>query len=1276
MDPDILFGLEDHHHHHHHHHDDHPIADGMEEVFADDGDDYSMDDDGEGEMTSQPNSAGIATLIPSVPPLEDSTNGADWENLPHNVIGRVPPNWPINGIIAINIENRTLTMNATHWGDFNLTSDDRIEQKKIMFLMARAASSVLEIGSGTSLRASQARFDPMLSNGYFRCADSNNRAICIPRISVFLEALVNDSHQPVGWRFLFVEHDPASTMAESMYRIVSANRSDTSGNNTSGSNKRARAGPRTSVQTADCYRSICRKEHYFSACHAYFQTPSSSSSNNNNPFTQKALRTANPCFHDKNHPFNPRKIFGLEATMAVRTQRVCEDQKTLENYRQQGGEGLMFPKPHLVWNIPLFDCIPEQLHGLPIPRVRLSAPLSNSRPALPPVVVLDPTDDDYMDPGDDSSRHELEDRIERARSDEQIPREPTEEDLDAMGRHYWQGCQTSGDILDEPAGRPVSSFEKAIIDRSFLLLRRKKNEAEKAPIRSKYFKAKDMPVTNPARDRKLKEYRDEMRKWKETAICEWWEDMEYCDSEHAKISEVVKGGISFFRSVPLEQKYPERNMTADNLSTYGNMRLGIHEMMRRLYRFPNGRVSRRFYQLLLARTSGLTFSYGLHINIMLDGKSGLGKSYVLEALVEQCFPGSCDVATRVTKNAFNTGQDFCDRCLIIHEAPPDVIGIDEHGNVTIGDENIKSRLTSNVCKTYMCQIIKDPETGKVTRERILSFARCMGNMIVSTNARPPPSDHPLMQRFVRDIVMKTYKNTKFGVADIALAMNGEEDKHMNDLVTLENQILHIYEMFVEKSIEADVLDDINGNMAIIHFREILGRLSKKHEMPKVSVRLRDQMYKLARIAAIKHAIHLVYCTEVSRWRETSQGRLRPFDPLSLLDVERYLVITEEIAAEILTLFEDTFVPIRCQELILACKVLIPDPANPPFRRWKKANGDWVDDLNYVQFPSGSISQFCETISDRSGQKLSSDLVDRLLKQLRKEFMQIKDENVGPDFGKRKRICTILIEDDPDQGKRAKRISIAKQRLDRDFRDDALSECIQHSLCYNGCRPRRIITSLAYTREIRGTGYTKVYPNILGCIDICDPSQTPGKKGRILTFKNHMSYTFMDYATTYNRWRTGPKRTKLSMESPIIPILGDLEKITFQAHWQYIGAEYNPYYFPWEIRKLILKHRDENPNTYGGLIHLKDYPRDAVESQIYRDTSCKKLKETLKKLAEHGGGSMTEARRNHFQSCYEAFSGVCTGEGDTPIESFEVPLHGSMRRNSSVVMKHSRYCYKV
>ena len=1197
---------------------------------------------------------------------EMSVEDAQWENLRACQVHRIPANWPINNVICMNIEKQALETNATQWGAFNLIREDRADQKKLLFLMARAVSSVVEI------RNPSESLNPMTSNGYFRCADNQNRSICIPRVSVFLEALVDENGRSSGWRFFFVQHDPTFDIPKSMYRIVANNgRRSEDATNRSSSRKRGRNGARVSVQKANCYRSISQKDLYISACRRYLGT----TQENNNPFTSEALRTANPCFYMENHPFSPTKIFGLERTMTVRTQYVCDAQKNLVSYRPEDG-GLTFPKPPLVWNIPLFSCIPERLHKLPIPRVPSPAPVGVVAPTVPPVA----DDDDEMDPGDDSSRHAIQDRLELAESDELPTPEPTEEDLDRMGRHYWQGSQSSGAFLDVQTGKPVSSFEQGIIDRSFLLQLRKKNEPEKDRIRSKYYRAKDLPATDPQRSQLMAEYQKEMSAWKEASIKEWWDNMEYCDSDAGKISSVVKSGISFFRHIHPQYLYPERNMTARNLSTYGNMRLWTHESMKRVYRFPNGRVARRFYQLLLARTSALTFSYGLHINILADGKSGLGKSYVLESLVKECFPDSCDVATRVTKNAFNTGQDYNDRCLIIHEAPPHVIGIDERGNITIGDENIKDRLTSNVSKTYMCQLIKDPETGEVTRNRILSFARCMGNMIVSTNARPPPSDHPLMQRFLRDIVMKDYGDSKFEVADIALALEGEEDVEMNMLVTRENQVLHVYEMLVEKAIEAGVLDDINGNIAIIHFRQIFNRLHKEHGMPKVSVRLRDQMYKLARIAAIKHAIHITYCTEISAWRETGEGATRPFDPLSLLEVERYLVITEEIVGDILALFEDTFVPIRCQDFMLACKTLIGDPQNPPWRLVKSGD-DTEEDMNYVQFSYGSVSSFCEHISDRSGQKLSADHVDRILRQLRKDFLEIKDQNEGPNKGNRKRIAVALIEEEPEKGKRARRVSIAKQRLDHAFHDDALKESIQYALCYTGCKPRRIITSLCHKQVMNlgkpGKSITRRFSDILGCIDVVDPNETPGMTGRILTFKNHMSFTTMDYATSYNRVRTGPKRTKLSMESPSISIIGDLEKITFAAHWCYIGGKYNPYSFPWEIEKLIWLHRTQNRNVYGGLIHLEDYPGDAVDSELHR---ARKLTETMaliRQLEDDDFMDEESARKALLDSCYARFSGAYTGKKEVPISNYtnHFSMDFSGRRPEKVTLKTSKFVSK-
>ncbi len=44
-----------------------------------------------------------------------------------------------------------------------------------------------------------------------------------------------------------------------------------------------------------------------------------------------------------------------------------------------------------------------------------------------------------------------------------------------------------------------------------------------------------------------------------------------------------------------------------------------------------------------------------------------------------------------------------------------------------------------------------------------------------------------------------------------------------------------------------------------------------------------------------------------------------FEPVCLLDTERCLVVTEEIVTDVLSLFQNTFVPLRSQMLINACK---------------------------------------------------------------------------------------------------------------------------------------------------------------------------------------------------------------------------------------------------------------------------------------------------------------------------------------------------------------------
>lgn len=1280
------------------------ISDDTSLFFADDVDDDDDDYDDDVDMdtssslasdapshsSSSSSSSSIAALVAApMPALVMRRAGPGlaavgagvnerWEDVPLSHVERMPAVWPLDTAIVLNIERTALLPFSTMWGHFNLQSPDRVAQKCLLFLFAKAASSVLPStpalrrnnnnnnnanpdsgggdgsGGGEAVpRSSTDAPDLLRENGYFRYVCNDGIRRCLPKVSVILELLTDESGECRGWRFFFIGHDPTFNISNVAYKTII----DT-GLNHMHQRRRAREGCNASVNSAECYRTLRLPLHFIKIAQDYF----SSCPSDANPFFNDDRRSnwgANPCFADAHHPFNPQTIFSIENAMSVRVdEEVCVAQRTLSNYvYAQDPHGnvtdLRFPRASRVWKMTLADCIPAFLHSLAIPHI-LHVPLGMLPP--PPLMrhpaadqPLPQLEDVLPDVGDDDSHHAADD----------LSVMPVEQRLNIHALQAPPGGGGGGGGV-QAAGRVRyvghASEEGVVVDRSFLLVMRLRNCPENGGIRLLYQQAINMAIDDPNRPLVMTEYRRQNIAWKQRRVKDLWGDLRSCDCGAAKISPVVKQGISFFKALPEIDLYPERNQFCYKMSPYFNMRVHIHDVQMRVHRFKSGMHARRMWQLLIARTSALTYSFELHINWIFTGKKAVGKSYLFKCLRNHCFPGSTDMASRMTRLAFTTDEDWNDVCLIIDEAEGHLLGVDERGNPVSGDEIWKGRLTNNVVRTVRCAMVKiTDEAGEETTcaKRVTSTSRCMGNCLMTTNINLDP-ENPLISRFVYDIVTPDPAEGSHNVADIAYPLKGETDLVFNNTIFHEDQVLHVYEMLVEKAIEAGVLEDVNTDIAGIHFRRIFERLHNKHGMPKVDVRVYGQLLGICRIAAIKHAIYIVYCTELSKWRrDPTTGHFRRFDPLSLLDVERYLVVTEEIVADILTLCQDIFIPLRYQRLIDVCNQFY-DHAVPSYRKIRLANGQVTDDRNYIQFGQTSVEAFLDSIADATAHKISSGLAKQLVSQLQKEHVCVTDANDGAHS--QIRIAIVRIDPDPDIGPQARRISIALERLNFSFRGDALEECLLYSLQYRGCRARRIITSLKHTKIIRRRGSSgggggaesiKQYPNLLHSLDIQE------KPNVLLFFDNQLSLTKSDYALR-NRTYSQVQTSNNQMQTPIIPIIGDLEEQVFRAHWNLIGAPFHPDYLPWNISKLIWNYRRAHAELYGNFEIFSHYPEEAV---VAEDAVRAKKRETRQMMraqeespSSSGGGgdnsSQEQQQQNLQRISYAEFSGSSlAGEED-------------------------------
>ncbi len=845
-----------------------------------------------------------------------------------------------------------------------------------------------------------------------------------------------------------------------------------------------------------------------------------------------------------------------------------------------------FPFPRACWRVRADEITPDGLDDLSLPRVPHG------------VIADDLTSSVYDVDGDDG-----EGGLMDSTQDEIIQRY---EDSIRVGTN---SLLCPG--LD-PQTATLTSVDERIVGRSRLLQLRKKLLPRRLRIEANYAGDSER-------------LQEEMGRFKEEACIEFWKTIWTCEPR-SEFSDVVCKGMAYLQKHTPDRLWPEHNATFRNLSLYGNMRLFYHQNFTRHFRLKEGLMPRALWKLMLVRDSALEYDYGLHVNLLEDGEGSTGKSYNMDCMTDLSFEGSIHRTTHISGQAFNTNEDWNYACIVMHECPLNFLGVDQYGNQVEGSEFIKDRLTSNVCQADRCNW---QPSGKTTRST--SFSRCMGNMILATNTNPPPTDTPLMQRFLREVVTK-YPGGTYDVADIAEPMGDEMDQQTKNLFVHESRMRHVFIMIVERAIEAGFFHDVNTNLVVMYFKRIFNRLHQKYQIPKTPIRVRHMLLKLCRIACVKAAVFGEFCTELNRWRFCSDGRtFREFEPHSLINLERKLVVTEEMIADVLSLFRDSFIPTLTQKFLAQCQKLSGlnvREKSVPAHRYKKiftgAGRRDVLDRNYVEFDYGSLSKFYDRIWNMTKGQLTPGIISAKLLGLKKRFIEVDNKNYvrpsakGAGSGQQQqqqqqpRITIPCAEVIHKPGsRRAQSVCIAIEAMCVKLDEAALSETLKWAFSHASARQRRIITSFVH---VDPDGRT--YPHMLDTIDV------ENKPRCVMQTRNHLAITRMDEALVYNRLFSNTYGMRnASMSSDFITVWGeDAETSTFKMHWRTIGAYWQGWNedrfrpmgrvgawdLPWVYMDNLWAFRDRQKHDYCTLIEFERYPEDPRALHVARTTASEQL----------------------------------------------------------------------
>jgi len=527
----------------------------------------------------------------------------------------------------------------------------------------------------------------------------------------------------------------------------------------------------------------------------------------------------------------------------------------------------------------------------------------------------------------------------------------------------------------------------------------------------------------------------------------FWDELAQCRNlmgQKEPWSKPVRSMVKWYFDLQPRQRWSEDVTPYSDLSDYGNMRVIIETRYRMCWVLKEGDPSRSLYLLTMCRDNALASDFGQHLNFIADGEASSGKSYIFKCLEQVSVPGSIVPITHITAKAYTTEtatNDFHEALVITHEMPNIMLGIDDDGRPVPGDPILKNRLTSNMVATK--RFAHDPLTGQSITET--SFSLCRSTTIGATNAELPPIESPVTSRFIRQQVTPSF--SEYGTHELMMATLPGTAASLDSASRLERaankeKLAHFFVMVAERAIEAGIIKDVDCHVIEVHLLRVLNRLNERFHIPKPVPRRIEFITKLARSIALRSAIHQVYFSEAgatlrarpdilsqgydkddddgtenhaalescsslnqtdgrkpSRKKQRFVLRAQEFDPVSLLEVERRAVCTEEVLADALSLLEVNIIPVHENRIISAIKTILDKrPQGQRIYRTISRNVNRivhsVTDLNYCQLAHTNLNSFVADIVLTLGEniKYRERIVKDIVRSLKDRLVPVTEAN--------------------------------------------------------------------------------------------------------------------------------------------------------------------------------------------------------------------------------------------------------------------------------------------
>jgi hypothetical protein len=460
-----------------------------------------------------------------------------------------------------------------------------------------------------------------------------------------------------------------------------------------------------------------------------------------------------------------------------------------------------------------------------------------------------------------------------------------------------------------------------------------------------------------------------------------------CFTPDANISEKGKVILSYMN----KRTQPRYNMRKydTSLSVFANRLIRHLEEFEQDLLISTNQLS--YYRIMCGRLDAYRHSFGLHWNQFQTGESATSKSFLFDLMEKNSIPNTIDVLTYQTAKSDAVDGNRNDVITVFNEAPPGMFLTSKNKNLDSSAEAMfKERLTSQhvSCKTFYI----DESTGK--RSQRISKSECIGVVMGATNDDPSDVAEALKSRFFWGNFERTKRHDK----DIDDCMNGERNRHRYDLKRLKNIGSQSKETqarvwMIFKLIWMRVIKDVEMCAANV----LLQRFKKRFESESIRApepRDWERVTIQCKIQAILTAITTVF--EMPGGEHYNE----PFVEEHLLDVEKYLVVTEEMVWFVLTLLSDQFV--HPAEHKILNKIFMLHAHSPKYGIPNiDGSSEQQIDYSYLKLPGkmGSVAKVLHSNLDVSAGKTSLHNITGFLKTMTSSSVESKKYKAPVDGGK-------------------------------------------------------------------------------------------------------------------------------------------------------------------------------------------------------------------------------------------------------------------------------------